>query len=149
VPDTSPTRAARGQLVLSGTRLRLGAGDALTMAAEILATGDSRLRGYDRWAQGGTLEVTRLTLADAHGEVARVNATLAPEGRDRLRVAGTVVTACPLRMTGSSQTEYRLRVPVRLAFSGTLDDVSISTPMQDFGNRPRRTKEPACPKILG
>ncbi|WP_439532329.1 DUF2125 domain-containing protein [Polymorphobacter sp.] len=148
VPDTSPVQAARGQLVLSGTRLRLGQGDALTMAAEILATGAARLDDYDRWAAGGTLELTKLTLADAHGEVARVNATLAPEGRDRLRVAGTVVTACPLRLAGSAAPEYRLRVPVRLAFSGTLDAIVMTAPA-DLAGRPRRTKEPACPRISG
>jgi hypothetical protein len=150
VPNTAPTRAARGQLVLAGTRLRLEGGDALTLAAEILVTGDARLDDYDRWARGGTLEVTSLTLSDAHGEVARVNATLAPEGRDRLRLAGTVTTTCPLSLAGTATTaEYRLRVPVRLAFSGTLESITLATPTETLATRPRRTKEPACPKISG
>jgi hypothetical protein len=155
VPETSPVQAARGQLVLSGTRLRLGGsgaapGDALTMTAEILATGAARLRDYDRWARGGTLEITRLTLADAHGEVARIKATLAPEGRTRLQLAGTASTVCPMSLMGEAGAapEYRLRVPVVLAFSGTIEDFAFSPVPATLANRPRRTKEPACPKIL-
>jgi hypothetical protein len=155
VPDTSPVQAARGQLVLSGTRLRLGSsgpalGDALTMTAEILATGAARLRDYDRWANGGTLEITRLTLADAHGEVARIKATLAPEGRRRLQLAGTASTVCPLSLMGQTGAapEYRLRVPVVLAFSGTVEDFVFSAVPATLATRPRRTKEPACPKIV-
>jgi len=149
VPDTSPTQAARGQLVLSGTRLRLGKGDALTMAAEVLATGPARLTGYDLWAGTGTLEITRLTLSDAHGEVVSARATLAPKGRDELRLAGTITTVCPLTISGSAATEYRLRVPVRVAISGTPEALILDPLSEDISRRPRRTKEPACPKLFG
>ena len=149
VPSTSPTLATRGQLILAGTRLRLGRGDALTMAGEILATGPARLAGYDLWAGSGTLEITRLTLSDAHGDVATLRATLAPGGRDEFRLAGTVTTVCPLTLTGSSTAEYRLRVPVRLALSGTPEALRLDQPAEDLARRPRRTKEPACPKLFG
>jgi hypothetical protein len=155
VPETSPVQAARGQLVLSGTRLRLGSsggvpGDALTMSAEILATGAARLSDYDRWARGGTLELTRLTLSDAHGEVARIKATLAPEGRTRLQLAGTASTVCPMSLMGQTGAapEYRLRVPVVLAFSGTVEDFAFSSLPATLAARPRRTREPACPRII-
>jgi hypothetical protein len=148
VPGTSPTLATRGQLVISGTRLRLGSGDALTMAGEILATGPARLTSYDRWAGTGTLELTRLTLADAHGEVASVEATLVPEGRAQLRLAGTVTTVCPATLSGSPAPEHRLRVPVRLAVTGTPQALVLETP-PDLSRRPRRVQDPACPKIFG
>ena len=158
MPATSPTLATRGQLVLSGTRLKLGQegsgqegsgqGDALTMSGEILATGPARLTSYDRWAPTGTLEITRLTLSDAHGEVASLRATLAPQGRDQLRLAGTVTTVCPARLAGGTAPEYRLRVPVRLAVSGTPQALVLDTP-PDLARRPRRTQDPACPKVFG
>ncbi len=151
LPATSPVRETRGQLVLAGTRLRLSGGSALTMAAEILATGSRRLTGYDRWASGGTLELTRLSLADAHGEVLSARATLAPRGKDDLQIAGTLDTVCPQTVaaaftTTSPQPERRLRVPVRLAFQGSIDALVLA-PLPDLSRRPRRDQKPECPRL--
>lgn len=151
VPSTAPTLAARGQLVLAGSRLRLGSGDALTMAAEVFATGASRLVDYDRWADGGTLEVTRFTLADAHGEVVSAKATMAPKGRAALYAAGTLTTVCPATVAAAfagaaAPAEKRLRVPVRLAFQGRLDALALAS-LPDLARRPRRDQAPDCPRL--
>jgi len=152
VPSTSPRLAAQAQLILSAARLRIGGGDALTMAAEILATAPARLTSYARWTPNGTLELTKLTLADAHGEVAQLEATLVPQNQT-LILAGTLTTTCPgaftSSITGQTTPEYRLRVPVRLAVSGPLSALTITPPTENLTTRPRRTKEPACPRILG
>lgn len=151
VPDTAPTLATHGQLVLAATRLRLGGGDALTMAAEVLATGAARLVDYDRWADGGTLELTRFTLSDAQGEVLAAKATLAPQGRTGLTIAGTVTTVCPASVAAAfAQTpapaEKRLRVPVRLAFEGRFEALTLAS-LPDLTRRPRRDQEPDCPRL--
>lgn len=153
VPETSPTRPARGQLVLAGSRLRLAGGDALTMAAEVLATGSARLTDYTRWADGGTLELTRLTLADAHGDVLSVQATLAPVRTEAIDIAGTISTVCPATVAAAfagtaPSAEKRLRVPVRLAFQGRFEAMRLA-PLPDLGRRPRRDQEPDCPRLRG
>lgn len=151
VPATSPTRAARGQLILAGTRLRLNKGDALTMAAEVLATGATRLTAYDRWASDGTLELTRLTLSDAHGEILSAAATLVPRARTGLQVAGTLTTVCPLAVAAAFSgaappPEKRLRVPVRLAFGGAFESLTLAS-LPDLTRRPRRDQQPDCPRL--
>ncbi len=150
-PASSPSFAPRGQLVLAGTRLRLAGSDALTMAAEVLATGAARLTGYDRWAQGGTLELTSLTLSDGHGEVVSASATLVPRERTGLQVAGTLTTVCPNAVAAAfagtaPPREKRLRVPLRLAFSGPYEALSLA-PLPDLSRRPRRDQQPDCPRL--
>jgi hypothetical protein len=88
----APTLPVRGQLVISGQRVRFDGGDALTLASETAATGAARLTNFADWARAGTIEVARLTLADAHGEVAAVKATLVPVGGTRIRMAGITAT---------------------------------------------------------
>ncbi|MBB6227678.1 hypothetical protein FHS79_001857 [Polymorphobacter multimanifer] len=151
VPPSSPTFAPRGQLVLAGTRLRLAGGDALTMAAEVLATGAARLTDYDRWARGGTLEITRLSLSDGHGEVVSASGTLVPQQRDGLQLAGTLTTVCPYAVAAAfagtvPAPEKRLRVPVRLAFSGAYE-APVLAPFPDLSRRPRREQQPDCPRL--
>lgn len=153
VPQTSPTREARGQLVVAASRLRLASGDALTLSAEVLATAGMRLTDYARWADGGTLELTRLTIADAHGEILSASATLTPNRSQALDIAGAIETVCPATLAAAfsgaiSTPEKRLRVPVRLALAGQLDAPRLA-PLPDLQGRPRRAQEPDCPQLRG
>ena len=151
---TSATPPVRGQLIVNGQRLRLGNGDALTLAAEIAVTGAARLTNYDGWAGTGTAEIVRLTLADASGEIASASATLVPQGRIGLRYAGTVETVCPLAVAavfagGAAPPEKRLRLPLRLAFEGSAGTVKLSGIPDNLAARPTRAQLPACPVMRG
>lgn len=150
----SATLPPRGQLVISGQRVRFDGGDALTFAADMTANGAARLTNFDDWAHAGTIEVSSLTLADAHGEVAKVAATVVPTGRTGLRFAGTVETVCPGAVVAAFEgdaavSELRLRVPVRLAFDGLAGAVRLSGVPGDLAQRARRGQDPACPVIRG
>jgi hypothetical protein len=150
----SATLPPRGQLVVKGERLRFGGGDALTFLADMTANGRGRLTDFDAWAHDGTIEVSSLTLADAHGEVAKIAATVVPVGRTGLRFAGTVETVCPETVVAafdvrSPVTEMRLRAPVRLAFDGPAGAVRLSGVPADLAARARRRQDPACPVIRG
>lgn len=147
----SPREAPRGQLVLAGTALRIDGGDPLTLAADLVATGPARLTAYDRWATTGTIEVS-LTLADATGEVARVQATLIPEGRTGLRFAGTIETVCPATVAAATvhappPSETRLRTPLRLAFEGVSGTMRLTGMPADLATRARRAQLPPCPAL--
>jgi hypothetical protein len=152
-PDAGPTAPDRGQLVIAGTGLRLANGEALSLAADITATAGARLTDYDAWAQAGTLELRSLKLSDAHGEIATASATLVPVGRTGLTIAGTISTICPAAMAALfsgtvAAPEKRLRVPVRLAFSGPLQAATLAAaPALD--RRPRREQLPDCPRLRG
>lgn len=150
----SATLPPRGQLVVKGERLRFDGGDALTFAAEMTANGAARLTDFDRWAHDGTIEVTNLTLADAHGEVAKVAATVVPMGRSGLRFAGTIETVCPGNVLAAfdgapAVKELRLRIPVRLAFDGPAGALRLTGVPDDLPLRARRGQDPACPIIRG
>jgi hypothetical protein len=152
--SAAPTPPARGQLVIAGERLRLDGGDALTLAADLTATGPARLTNYDTWASSGTLEVTSLTLADAHGEIASAKATLVPRGRLGLRFAGTISTVCPLGIKAAfdgqpAPPEKRLRIPVRLAFSGVPGAMLLEGLPANLATRPVKAQMPACPVVRG
>ena len=127
--------------MVAGERFRIGGGDALTLAADTSITGPARLTDYDNWATSGTLELTSLTLADAHGEVASATATLVPRGRLGLRFAGTVTTVCPANVAAAfagtpAPAEKRLRMPVRLAFSGVPGAMLLEGVPADLATRP-------------
>lgn len=150
----SPAPPPRGQFVVSGERFRIGGGDALTLAANTTITGPARLTDYDTWATSGTLEVTSLTLADAHGEVASAQATVVPRGRLGLRFAGTITTVCPASVAAAfagapAPSEKRLRMPVRLAFSGVPGAVLLEGVPADLATRPVKAQMAPCPVIRG
>lgn len=150
----SATLPPRGQLVVKGERLRFDGGDALTFAADMTANGATRLTDFDRWAHDGTIEVAKLTLADAHGEVAKVAATVVPMGRTGLRFAGTIETVCPGNVLAAfdgapAVKELRLRIPVRLAFDGPAGALRLTGVPDDLAMRARRGQDPACPAIRG
>lgn len=150
----SATLPPRGQLVLKGERLRFDGGDALTFFADMTANGGARLTNFDNWAHAGTIEVSALTLADAHGVVAKLAATVVPLGRTGLRFAGTLETVCPATVVAAfagvvPATELRLRVPVRLAFDGLAGGIKLSGMPEDVAMRARRGQDPACPVLRG
>jgi hypothetical protein len=151
----APTLPVRGQLVISGQRLRLDGGDALTLASDIAATGAGRLTNFADWARTGTIEVARLALADAHGEVASVKATLVPVGGTGLRMAGTIETICPASVeaaivgVAAPAREMRLRVPVRLAFDGVPGAVRLTGMPDNLVYRATRGQLPPCPRLRG
>ncbi|MBC7506579.1 MAG: hypothetical protein H7267_12785 [Sandarakinorhabdus sp.] len=150
----SATLPPRGQLVVKGQRLRLDGGDALTFFADMTVNGAVRLTDFDAWANAGTIEVRGLTLADAHGEVVKLAATVVPVGRTGLRFAGTLETVCPANVVAAVEgapavTELRLRAPVRLAFDGVAGAMRLSGVPEDVAQRARRGQDPACPVIRG
>jgi hypothetical protein len=153
----SPTLPARGQAVITGERLRIAGGDALTINADMAVTGRARLTDFAAWADGGTVELRELRLSDAHGEVARAAATLVPAGRTGVRLAGTIDTICPASLaaalTGApGAAELRLREPVRLAIQGVIDQtgaVSVTGLPADLATRARRAQLPPCPRLHG
>jgi hypothetical protein len=158
VPDAaapeSPTPPARGQLVVSGQRIRFDGGDAITLDADLTVTGPARLTAYDRWAMTGTIEVTTLALADAHGEVALIKATLVPVGRKGLRFAGTIETICPASIAAAfgglpAPAEKRLRAPLRLAFEGVPGSMRLTGVPDDLASRATRGQLPPCPVLRG
>ena len=152
VTAESATLPPRGQMLVKGERLRLDGGDALTFVADLTANGRGRLTDFDAWAHDGTIEVAALTLADAHGEVAKLAATVVPVGRTGLRFAGTVETVCPESVIAALQgtaalAELRLRAPVRLAFDGPAGAIRLSGIPADLAARARRRQDPACPVV--
>lgn len=153
-PAAGPTQPPRGQIVIAGQRVRFNAGAALTLAADLTATGPARLTAYDRWATTGTIEIAPLTLADAHGEVARIAATIVPIGRSGLRFAGTIATVCPKSVAAAlagapGPSEQRLRAPLRLSFEGTPAALRLSGLPPDLDRRPVRAQLPPCPVLRG
>ncbi len=153
----SPTLPAHGQAVISAERLRIGGGDALTLASDMAITGSARLTDFARWADGGTVEVRLLTLSDAHGEIVAVRATLVPVGLVSVRMAGTIDTICPEAVVAAFLNQpapkaLRLRLPVRLSFdavAGGIAHVNVTGVPGDLATRARRTQLPACPVLRG
>lgn len=144
----SPTLPERAQVVLAGEGVRMAKGAPLRLAADLRVTGPTPLVDYARWAGKGTVEVRGLTLADATGEVLRLDATIvAAEGRPR--VTGTILTPCPLTvqaaLTGTGVSEQRLRIPVKLAFGGSPGAWTL-TGVPPPG-RPVRGQQPPCPAL--
>jgi len=158
VPATAAPESAtlppRGQLVVSGQRIRFDGGDSMTLAADMTVTGSARLTAYDRWATTGTIELASLTLADAHGEVASIKATLVPVGRTALRFAGTIDTICPASVEAAfaglpAPSEKRLRAPLRLAFEGVAGSMRLTGVPNDLAMRATRGQMPPCPVLRG
>ncbi len=156
------TPSPRGQLVIRGQRVRFDGGDALTLAADMTVTGPDRLLAYDRWSTIGTIELTRASLSDAHGEIAGFTATIVPLGRRALRFAGTVDTVCPATIAAAfdgrgaaapdgrgADAEKRLRTPIRLAFEGEPGAMRLAALPADLGQRPVRGQLPSCPRLRG
>ena len=154
--DTSEgaTPPARGQLVVSGQRVRFDGSDALTLTADMTVTGPARLTDYDRWVTSGTIKLTRVSLADAHGEIIGISGTIVPIGRRALRFAGTIETVCPENVSAAfdgrpGPVEKRLRAPLRLAFEGEPGAMRLAALPVDLGQRATRGQQPPCPRLRG
>ena len=137
----------QAEVVLAGTSLRAGNGAPLTLAADIGITSVARLASFAAWADGGTVEIRSLTLADASGEVARMAASIVPAGGG-LRLVGTITTVCPATLAATlagtlRPREMRLRLPVRLAVGGMIGAVGIIGDVP--APRAVRTQLPPCP----
>lgn len=149
----APTLPVRGQLVVSGERLRLDGGDALTLVSEISVTGAGRLTNFADWARTGTIELERLALADAHGEVVSAKATIVPVDGTGIRLAGTIETICPASVeaavlgVAAPAREMRLRAPLRLAFDGAPGAVRLSGMPDNLVYRATRAQLPPCPRL--
>ncbi len=150
----SATPPPRGQLVISGQRVRFDGSDALTLAADMTVTGSARLTDYDRWVTTGTIEMTRASLSDAHGEIVGISATIVPIGRRALRFAGTIDTVCPANVAAAFEgrpglAEKRLRTPLRLAFEGEPGAMRLAALPGDLAQRAVRGQLPPCPRLRG
>ena len=149
----APTFPEQAQLVLAADALRFGKGDPLGFAAQIGITSSAPVWDLARWRRGGTVELRRLTLRDASGDVATIVATGSASLADPLRIAGTVETVCPGSIealfagTPMPAREYRARRPVTFSFGGTADDLRLMLPAGTPARRPVRAQEPPCPVL--
>lgn len=145
----SATPPQRAQVVLAGTGVRLGQGAPLTLAADIGVTAAAPLRSYAGWADGGTVEIAPLTLADASGEVVRLTASIVP-ARGGPTLAGTISTVCPATVAAAlagapRPSEQRVRLPIRLAIGGPLGAVRVLGDVPP--PRAVRAQLPPCPAL--
>lgn len=151
--SASPVFPTQAQLVLSGTDVRFGNGMPLALALESEFTARTALSSFAGWADDGTFEVRGATLSDATGEVARLTATLVPDGDDHLAIAGTIDTVCPASVRAAiagepAPTELRARKPERIAISGRLPGEVAATPRDATKPPPPvRGQEPPCPRL--
>ena len=149
----SPRLPQRGQLVVGATGFKLGQGAAISLAGDFSVRGAARLIDYRRWASSGSVDAV-LTGSDATGELFKLDATIVPLGAG-LRLAGTIVTVCPLSVQAAlhgtaAPAEARLRAPVRLALETALPAggaVALSGLPADLATRARRGQLPACPRL--
>ena len=144
----SPTLPERAQVVLAGDGVRIGGGAPLRLAADLRVTGPAPLVDFARWAGKGSVQVRGLTLADATGEVLRLDATMLAAG-GRPQLAGTVVTVCPMSiaaaLAGVRVSEQRLRIAVKLPLTGTPGAWTLGA--LPPATRAVRAQLPACPAL--
>lgn len=149
----NPRLPTQAQLVLSGTGVRFGGGDPLTLALDSEITAGARLLSLAQWAAGGTVELRTVTLADGTGQVARIAGTIVPTGAGALRIAGTIETPCPANVRAAmaglpAVSEKRIRKAEVIAFSGTLPGGVVAEPRDPaVPPAPVRGQEPACPRL--
>ena len=151
--SASPVFPTQAQLVINGTDVRFGGGAPLALALEAEFTARAALASFAGWADDGTAEIRAATLSDATGEVARLTATLVPDGDDHLAIAGTIDTVCPASVRAAiagepAPTEQRARKPERIAISGRLPGEVTATPHDPTKPLPPvRGQEPPCPRL--
>ena len=153
-PGARATPPRQAQVVVRATALRLDGGDPLALVATLDVTAARPLAGVRAWAAGGTIELERLTLADATGTVAELRATAVPRRDGRLMLAGTVTTLCPRTVLAAfagrvPAAEYRARRPTRIAFSGLAGAVRPAIDEAGLGVLPVRRQLPPCPRLRG
>ncbi|MGL6044690.1 MAG: hypothetical protein ACRC1J_12275 [Sandaracinobacteroides sp.] len=149
----NPRLPTQVQLVLSGSDVRFGGGAPLALALDSELTARAAIDSLDSWANGGTAEIRSAILSDSTGEVARMKATLVPDGAGSLRLSGTVLTVCPMSVRAAvggtaPVAELRTRRPELVAISGTLPGglvASVRDPAKPAA--PVRRQEPPCPRL--
>lgn len=148
--DAAPSGPQQAQLVFSGDGVRMGQGAPLRLAAEVQVRGPRPVRGYAAWANGGTAELTRLTLADATGEVLSMTATAVPRGPDLL-MNGALSTVCPETVRAAfagrpAPSELRLRKAVTIPVQGVAGG---AVRLLDPGPYPTQAlkQQPPCPQL--
>lgn len=145
-----PTQA---QLVLAGKAVRFGEGAPLGLALDSELTAPGPLRSYALWASGGAVEIRSATLSDATGEVARLTATLRPDGKGALQLEGRIETVCPASLraaiAGEAHSgEKRSRKAEAIAISGRLPGGLVAAPADPSKPPPPvRGQEPPCPRL--
>ncbi|MFN7176941.1 MAG: 1-acyl-sn-glycerol-3-phosphate acyltransferase [Thermaurantiacus sp.] len=150
---TAPRGPTQASFVLRGRDMRFAGGDPLVVIVEADVTASRPVASLAGWVEDGTVELGRVTISDHHGEVARLEATLVPDGRGGLTIAGTVETVCPASVraalaAAAPVSELRARRPVTLPLSGTLPG-GVMVPAADPGRPPPpvRGQEPPCPRL--
>jgi hypothetical protein len=151
----APTFPEQAQLVLAADAIRFGQGDPLKLAAQIGLTSAAPIWDLASWRRGGTVELRRVTLSDAAGDVATLIATGSASLTAPLRIAGTIETVCPITVqaafagAAAPGREYRTRRPVKLSFGGTPDDLKLLLPASRSRPMPVRAQEAPCPGLVG
>ena len=152
---SSPRHPTQAEIAAEAHGMRWKGGSPVDVDMNVQLTAAHAIRSYAIWAAGGTAEIDPLVISDAVGEVARVKATLVPDGEGRLRIAGTVETLCPatvraLAAGGSAPEEYRARRPVLIPFSGFLPG-GLDLPPPEGGKPapPVRAQIAPCPRLSG
>lgn len=145
-------RSAQAEVVLASSALRLDGGPGLAVEATARVLADAPLASIARWRSGGAIDA-RTWIADAHGEVGTIAATLTPVAAG-LRWTGVVETVCPASVVAAfaraaPPVEYRARVPVRLRFAGPPGGVVIDAAPPPRGPGAERRREPPCPGLRG
>lgn len=149
----SPAFPVQAQLALSGSGVRFGGGGPLSLTLDAELTAPAALRSLAGWDEDGTAEIRAAVLSDATGEVARLTATLVPDGDKHLAIAGTIDTVCPASVRAAIAgepvpTELRARKPERIAISGRLPgEVTASRADPTKPPPPVRGQEPPCPRL--
>lgn len=149
----NPRLPTQVQLVLAGEAVRFGGGAPLRLALDSELTAAGPIASFASWQQDGTVEIRALTLSDGTGEVARLSATLVPDGAGRLRVAGTVETVCPASVRAALDglppvSEKRSRRPEAVAFEGLLPgDLRVAPRDPAKPTPPVRGQLPDCPRL--
>lgn len=153
VPTPGPRAPVQAEAVVRGQRVRLGSlGAPLTLEGAFRVTAARPLTTVDRWRAGGTVEIARLTLADAGGAVAELAATLSPGRGGRPMLAGTVTTVCPRAVVAAwngtqPPLEHRARRPVVMAFAGEAMAVRLRLDLATLATAPARRREAPCPRL--
>lgn len=149
----APTFPEQAQLVLAAEAVRFGQGDPLKLAAQIGLTSAAPVWDLASWRRGGTVELRRVTLSDAAGEVATLIATGSASLTAPLRIAGTIETVCPITVqaafagTAAPAREYRTRRPVKLGIGGTPGNLELVLPTGGPRRMPVRAQEAPCPRL--
>ncbi len=149
----SPRLPTRAEVHLSAEDIRFGSGDPLKFSVEAELAAAATIRSFAGWADGGTVEIEGATISDKTGEIAKLKATLAPDGQRGLEVAGTIETVCPqtvrAAMSGTAALpEMRTRKPELIAITGSLPGKVTAAPSDpNKPPAPVRGQEPPCPRL--